>query len=110
LLNDELNELGIFLFQNNETNEIDVVCLSSLKLDEMIPNKHSQSNLLAYYCMNLEDATDLKSCYGHMEMMRAASILNSICDLVPNMKLGKISAYSPYFRGSGMTYSASYII
>ena len=110
LLNDELNELGIFLFQNNETNEIDVVCLSSLKLDEMIPNKHSQSNLLAHYCMNLEDATDLKSCYGHMEMMRAASVLNSICDLVPNMKLGKISAYSPYFRGSGMTYSASYII
>ena len=60
--------------------------------------------------MDLEDATDLKSCYGHMEMMRVASVLNSICDLVPNMKLGKISAYSPYFRGSGMAYSASYII
>jgi hypothetical protein len=40
--------------------------------------KYERSGLLGMYESDLEGATKLKACYGHMEFMRAAAILNAI--------------------------------
>lgn len=108
LLNTTLNQLGIILFQNKNTGQTDVVSICPFKLDERIPVDYDQDNLMGMHEMDTKNVTRLKSSYGDMDCVRVMDILNSVVKQVPNIKLGNVDIYSPYFQGSKVHYTAKF--
>lgn len=107
--NDTLNQLGVILFQNKTTGQTDVVSICPYKLDERIPVDYDQNSLMGMHEMDTKSPTTLQSCYGDMDCIRVMDIMNSVIHQIPDIKLGSINVYSPYFAGTRIQHSAKYI-
>lgn len=110
LLNDDLNQLGIILFQNRNTNQVDVISVCPFDLYEKIPTKYSQNGLLGYHEMDMMmPKIDMQSSYGDMEAIRVMEILNQVVKQYGDMKFGNLSIFSPYFSGTARSFSINRI-
>lgn len=111
LENDTLQKCGILLFRNRLTKQIDVVVPSAFRVNEYIPLKYGEKNILGYYESHMNSPTRMEATYGNMEILRVLSILNQILPkITKDSKLGNISVITPFNRGQGLYRSFKEVV
>ena len=101
--NPTLERCGILLFYNHITKQVDTIIPSSFQVQEQIPTKCGDDNLLGYYESSVNSPVKLKSTYGNMEIFRGLALINQVIDKLPEgAKLGNISVITPYSGGKGI--------
>lgn len=99
-LNTDLIEYNILLFKNEDTNQIDIVDITSEDLQQKGDFRQGASNILGSYKLDgNKEASTLKGDMGNVELIRTMILLNQILPSMENPKLGEIVVLSTSKNG-----------
>lgn len=103
ILNKDLIEYNILLFKNRNTNQVDVVSISSEDLEQMGDFRKGAKNILGSYKLDgNKDASTLKGDMGNVELVRTMILLNQLfksSNFLESSKLGEIVVLSSSRNG-----------
>lgn len=116
VVNEELNNNGIFLFQKND--QIDIVVLSEKDLHyiyELVgKNGKKTHTVLGGRLNDDEEGTDrykvMSSQYGNMLLMKVAALLSQNPELISDRKINTIKVINPWQEQETLAHSNDYFI
>lgn len=99
-----LHAVGMILFRNRYTKQIDLVIASPYDVNHQISLDYGK-NLLGMHQTDMNVGKLAKATYGNMEIMRGMIVLNHIANnIVGEFKLGNIKVISPTAGGLYRTF------
>ena len=112
-----LNQNGIILFKNKNTNQVDIVSISPWDLDARLKFKKSSEHILgglltttglnnSRYLTNVQSLINYKPTYGNIEAVRTLLLLNQILPKMDkNITLGNLQVMSLHSSGQGSSFN-----